>query len=156
MRGVMMSAIAAGMERVVEAFTKSGHPMADSLAPGLSKQDIRSRTAALPFDLPKEIIELYQWRNGQSPECNVFLFRDQRFLPLDEALDAYQMMQTYFVPALGAVEVGLDLTGCFPFAGFEGANYVVPCRGQRLVQGYDLPLSVFSKELRPIFSVLPR
>lgn len=139
-----MSAIAAGMERVVEAITKTGYPMNDSLGPGLSEHEIRSRTAALPFDLPKEIIELYQWRNGQSPDYNVFLFRDQRFLPLDEALDAYRMMQTYFVPALGGVDVGVDLTGCFPFAGFEGASYVVPCRGQKLVQGCALPIiSVF-------------
>jgi hypothetical protein len=139
-----MSAISEGMERVVEAIRRKGFPLNDSLRPGLSEQEIQDKVGHLTFPLPPEIVELYQWRNGQTPESQILLFRDQRFLSLDEALDDYQMIQTYFVPALGGVDVGVDLKSCFPFAGFEGANYVVPCRGQTLVTGYDLPvISVF-------------
>ncbi len=139
-----MTAIAEGMERVVQAITGAGCAVTDSLNPGLSEREIREQVEHLPFPLPAEIVELYQWRNGQAPDCPEYLFRDQKFLSLDEALNAHRMIQTYFVPALDGVDVGVDLTGCFPFAGFEEANYVAPCRGQRLVPGYDLPIiSVF-------------
>ncbi len=140
----MASAIAEGLERVVQVIRKKGFPLADALKPGLPGHDIRDKVAHLPFRLPGELYELYQWRDGQSQECPVHLFRDQRFLSLDEALDDYQMIQKYFVPALGGFDVGVDLTTCFPFAGFEGANYVVPCRGQTLIEGCELPIiSVF-------------
>ncbi len=140
----MASPIADGLDRVVQVMSKKGFPFADSLKPGLPEHEIADKVAHLPFRLPREVYELYQWRNGQSQECPVHLFRDQRFLSLDEALDDYQMIQTYFVPALGGVDVGVDLTTCFPFAGFEGANYVVSCRGQTLIEGCELPIiSVF-------------
>ena len=135
-----MSAIAQGMERIIEAIRKKGFPIDGFLGAGLSEQEIRDKVKHLPFSLPAEIVELYQWHNGQVPECQLYLFRDQRFLPLDEALDDYQMIQTYFVPALGGVDVGVDLRSCFPFAGFEGANYVVPCRGHTLIGGQELPI----------------
>jgi len=124
--------------------THQGVPFEDFLQPGLQNREIRDSVGHLPFQLPEEIYELYRWRNGQKASCPVPMFRDQRFLSLDEALDDYQMIQTYFVPALGGVDVGVDLTTCFPFAGFEGANYAVPCRGQTLIEGCELPIiSVF-------------
>lgn len=140
----MMSAVSEGMERIVAAIRKKGFPIDASLNSGLSEEEIQDKVAHLPFRLPVEIVELYQWHNGQALDAQLYLFRDQRFLSLDEALDDYQMIQTYFVPALGGVQVGVDLRACFPFAGFEGANYVVPCRGQTLLVGHDLPvISVF-------------
>lgn len=139
-----MSAVSEGMERIVAAIRKKGFPIDASLNSGLSEEEIQDKVAHLPFRLPVEIVELYQWHNGQALDAQLYLFRDQRFLSLDEALDDYQMIQTYFVPALGGVQVGVDLRACFPFAGFEGANYVVPCRGQTLLVGHDLPvISVF-------------
>ena len=137
---VVMSAIAKGMDRVVQVIREKDCPVDDSLRSGLSEQEIRDKVAHLPFRLPEAIVELYRWRNGQAPEAPVLLFRDQRFLSLDEALDDYQMIQAYVVPALRGLDVGADLTSCFPFAGFEGANYVVPCSGQSLIAGYELPI----------------
>lgn len=138
----MASDIAEGLERVVQVMAQKGFPVADSLKPGLSEHEIRERVAHLPFRLPGELYELYQWHNGQSQECRLYLFRDLRFLSLEEALDDYQMIQAYFVPALGGVDVGVDLRTCFPFAGFEGANYVLPCRGQTLREDCELPVII--------------
>lgn len=100
------------------------------LKPGLSREAIAHLTNSLPFDFPEELYTLYQWRNGTHPDCNFSLFRDQLFLPLEEALKGYDEIIHYcveYVEELGNIDFGVDLRRCFPFAGFEGSYYVLVC-----------------------------
>jgi cell wall assembly regulator SMI1 len=45
---------------------------AERFQPGLSREEIEKKAGELPFPLPEEIYELYQWRNG-NPSGNLFI-----------------------------------------------------------------------------------
>jgi cell wall assembly regulator SMI1 len=74
--------------------------------PGLSQQEIDSLTKDLPFQLPDEILELYQWRNGVSEiyhrlsnlDFDLFFFPEQlqsgvpiEFLSLQQSLELHKI-----------------------------------------------------------------
>lgn len=63
----------------------------DVLQPGLSYKEIERRVADLPFKLPEEVYELYQWRNGtyEGEEEKAQFFNGLTFLSLEAALDKY-------------------------------------------------------------------
>jgi len=72
------------------------------LQPGLSKAEIEILAKELPFQLPQEVIELYQWRNGsrigrESWEF-AWVFDRWSFLPLQEAVVKYQQSPKYDEP----------------------------------------------------------
>ncbi|MEC4806817.1 MAG: HEAT repeat domain-containing protein [Jaaginema sp. PMC 1079.18] len=63
----------------------------ECLQPGLSKTEINSLARQLPFQLPTEIYELYQWRNGAIEgdlvRDTAWLFGNWTFMPLQEAIE---------------------------------------------------------------------
>ncbi|MBV6621913.1 MAG: SMI1/KNR4 family protein [Rivularia sp. (in: Bacteria)] len=70
----------------------------DVLQPGLSYEEIDRRVADLPFKLPKEVYELYQWRNGtcEGEEERARFFNGLFFLSLEAALDKYEELLEEF------------------------------------------------------------
>jgi hypothetical protein len=69
---------------------------AEHFQPGLSREEIEEKISELPFSLPEEVYELYQWRNG-NPSGNLLipgkLAGCQEYfwfmLSLENSLDAY-------------------------------------------------------------------
>ncbi|MEG3975079.1 hypothetical protein QT970_10715 [Microcoleus sp. herbarium8] len=52
------------LERILKGMQKYDAPIASLLQPGLSFWEIEEKVRVLPFRLPQEVYELYQWRNG--------------------------------------------------------------------------------------------
>jgi hypothetical protein len=53
----------------IQVWLQSNYPaVADSITPGLSLEEIQEITRTLPFSLPDEVYELYQWSRGHDPE----------------------------------------------------------------------------------------
>ena len=92
----------------------------------LTLAEIQTIMASLPFDLPLELYELYQWHNGQ-PEDQVF-FDYFSFYSLQHALYEYQQLR--------AVSIQLEQEhgfcswqeGRWPIFGFEGEYFCVDCK----------------------------
>lgn len=86
-----MSAIRAALERILECLQLQSPQMVQSLQPGLTTTEIAA-IADLPFQLPTEVVEIYQWRNGSSyePRCYEIL-PCYCFLSLDEAIRQYRL-----------------------------------------------------------------
>ena len=89
-----MSELTDALNQIVSWLEK--HPSekyasADVLQPGLSYEEIDRRVADLPFKLPEEVYELYQWRNGtcDGEEERAQFFNGLTFLSLEAALDKY-------------------------------------------------------------------
>lgn len=83
------------LERILEWHARSGGPLADSLQPGLSETEILKATAGLPFQVSREFIQLYRWRNGtrwRQSSAGPSFFVYHRFLPLEEALSIFRML----------------------------------------------------------------
>ena len=57
------------------------------LLPGLSIQDINKKANSFPFIFPREVQELYQWRNGLNLERKVVsqTLGFMSFVPLEKA-----------------------------------------------------------------------
>jgi hypothetical protein len=83
-----MSELTEGLDRIYRRFeTCVPHRIRD-LGQGLSLEVIKSSTHDLPFKLPPEICELYQWYDGLSNW--EFLFENYNFLSLKIAIYEYQ------------------------------------------------------------------
>jgi SMI1 / KNR4 family (SUKH-1) len=61
-----MSVLTDALERIFKNLEETAPDIVDSLQAGLTHEKIDEITNDLPFALPKEIYELYQWRNGIS------------------------------------------------------------------------------------------
>lgn len=79
------------MERILKGMQKYDAQIASLLQPGLSFWEIEEKVRVLPFRLPQEIYELYQWRNGFIPvKSEVFAsFWGHDFFSLDWLIKKY-------------------------------------------------------------------
>ena len=81
-----MSKLIEGLERI-EAWLKINMPdRALELIPGLLHYEINEKVKDLPFNLPQEVYQLYEWHNG----CvDRFAFENYDLLPINAAIAAY-------------------------------------------------------------------
>jgi hypothetical protein len=81
---------------------------------GLSREEINSKVKDLEFNLPEEIYELYQWRNGGKepfiphPDASDLA----SFLSLDEAINSAQACEDSVIFLLFMIEDGGYFTVC--------------------------------------------
>ncbi len=79
------------LERIYLWFQVNARVVAGALQPGLTHEQISTQVQDLPFCLPQEVYQIYQWHNGSSAQQPVEFLPQYRFLSLEEALDRYQM-----------------------------------------------------------------
>jgi len=132
------------LDRIVAIRRDKGSASDFPLNPGLTRNQIAELTKGLRFKFPEELVQLYLWRNGSPADSqSAALFRDQRFLPLAEAVDHYRQMLTYYPFDVWSLDrIGkVDLRDCFPFAGLDGSAWAVNSGGE--FSGYHPVISVF-------------
>ncbi|MBF0353402.1 MAG: hypothetical protein HQM11_20415 [SAR324 cluster bacterium] len=71
------------------------HPVISLLQPGLSEREILLKTSLIPIQIPREMINLYMWRNGTlAPESSTLgdmqFFYGYHLCSLEEALLSFQ------------------------------------------------------------------
>lgn len=64
------------------------------MQPGLSRDEIEDLVKDLPFKIPSEVYELYQWRNGARDgdlgQETAWLFGNLTFKPLEQVIAQYK------------------------------------------------------------------
>ncbi|NEP80637.1 MAG: hypothetical protein F6K39_22175 [Okeania sp. SIO3B3] len=90
-----MSALVEALERIRKLHLKHQPLVAEELQPGLTRGQIDELVKNLPFSLPEELYELYQWRNGMKDLIQWQPFICNRsgmygFLSLEKALETSQ------------------------------------------------------------------
>lgn len=83
-----MSKLTQGLERIQAWLIQKMPDRALQLEPGLSREEIDAKVKHLPFKLPEEVYELYQWHDGSSGYD--FLFENYEFMCLQEAVAIYE------------------------------------------------------------------
>lgn len=63
-----MSLLTESLEQILIQLEQKDPEIAASLQPGLTREEIDEIAMNLPFKLPEEVYELYQWRNGMSED----------------------------------------------------------------------------------------
>ncbi|MCJ7622219.1 MAG: SMI1/KNR4 family protein [Anaerolineaceae bacterium] len=129
-------------------FISRGCDVDRHLQPGLSREEIATKTSQLAFNLPEELIDLYTWRNGQRSdaeyEAEALRFRDNSFISLERGLAEYDEVRQYYGSPDFGKAFGFDLERSIPFASFEGAWYVLICGSHKLKSPHPHPVvSVF-------------
>jgi cell wall assembly regulator SMI1 len=109
----MTSELTNALNRIL-AWTEKNFPNTlQCLQPGLSKIEIDELAKDLPFQLPPEVYELYQWRNGTRQGDNDwdkgYLFKGWAFTPLEDMAVKYRNYRTNKEP------IPLKLRIKFPF-----------------------------------------
>ncbi len=86
-------ALTDSLNQILEWHRKNNTPAARLLQPGLGEDEILGLLKDVPFQVSRELVELYQWRNGTAigeEGDDPSLFEIHRFLPLEEALANFQ------------------------------------------------------------------
>ncbi len=90
----MTSELTNALNRIL-AWTEKNFPHeVQYLQPGLSKTEIDELAKDIPFPLPPEVYELYQWKNGTRQgdlsQDTAWLFQNWTFRQLQEVAAQYQ------------------------------------------------------------------
>lgn len=133
------------LEVLRHAYEEKGMHVSKSLRPPVSEQDLVNKCRWFPGEIVPEIIALYGWHEGQEKpaweERHPFWFRDNAFLRLSNAEEAYNNIMTSY--GLNPMD-HFFLKYAFPFAAFNGAWYVIPTREHPFGKGLERPvISVF-------------
>ena len=127
----MTSAISNKLDTLVVAFESKGLKVANSLLPGLDRKTIAVSTTWFPVQLPEEIYQLYEWRNGQAgdawEEKFPFWFRDNAFCSISNAKAVYESTVAIYAEYNDPARDGVNLLECFPFAEFNGECFLLLC-----------------------------
>ncbi len=81
------------LERILHHIQNQAPDAAQALQRGLTREQIAAQLEGLPFCLPKEVYQLYQWRNGSTAEARVEFLPQYRFLSLEEAIAEWQFVK---------------------------------------------------------------
>ncbi len=133
------------LDRLLSAYAARSPVTQQYLLPGLTETQILEQTAWFPKPLPREVMSLYQWRNGYSAPKNSdvlpFMFRDYTFLPLKDVEKEYRSMNDTY----GRHPTDTDLlASSFPFAALGGGWLVIAAVKQGLAPSLERPvISVF-------------
>ncbi len=92
----------------------------------LTLTQIQNLTATLPFDLPPELLELYQWHNGQADDQVFFDYFS--FYSLQDALFEYQQLRVVSLQLEQEHGFCSWPEGRWPIFGFEGEYFCVDCK----------------------------
>jgi cell wall assembly regulator SMI1 len=94
-----MSVLIEALERILAWLLTNQPSYALALQPGLTYDQIQEKIKGLPFKLPTEVIELYQWRNGtkDSDQHTARFFPGFTFNSLDQALIHYNELIDFSV-----------------------------------------------------------
>ena len=115
-----MSALTDALDRIMAWLQENSPICASDFEAPLSLSVIEEKLSQLPFHVPEEVYELYQWRNG-NPDCGVFVYH--RLLNLDTALEYSQgINDTYWLKV--RAEDG-DPLYLFPIFDFDGEYFAV-------------------------------
>ena len=80
------------LERILHHIQNQAPGAAQALQRGLTREQIAAQLEGLPFRLPEEVYQLYQWRNGSTAEARVEFLPQYRFLSLEEAIAEWQFV----------------------------------------------------------------
>ena len=79
------------LDKILNWHIENNWEIAESLQPGITREEIDEKVQDLPFPLPEEVYELYQWRNGMYKlggfsDFSNFVFSNE-FIPLEKAVE---------------------------------------------------------------------
>lgn len=85
-----MNKLRDSLEKILVWQERNRPEYATTFQPGLTEEEIEEKVKDIPFKLPKEVYELYQWRNGST--FDYFLPGSGFiFLPLERAIEEYEL-----------------------------------------------------------------
>jgi hypothetical protein len=127
------------------AMRERGRDVDRHLKPRLSREELLEQTQPLGLTVPEELVELYEWRNGQGEDAEMsqdaLIFRDNKFVDVAGALREYPLIQEYWgPPEPDTLEFGFDLRESFPFATYMGSSYVLVCGEHTLASPHPHPV----------------
>jgi hypothetical protein len=92
------------LEKIMSWLKKHQLEYANSFLPGLQPNEIQAVEEELGFNLPKEIYELYKWRNGTEEDAKALCFPTMQFLPLTVAVKNSQAWNKFILEEKNIVE----------------------------------------------------
>ena len=169
-----MSILTESLEKVFTWLLTHQPSYALALQSGLTYAQIQEKTKDLPFKLPTEVVELYQWRNGtkDSEQYTSRFFPAFTFLSLDQALIHYNELIDFAVES-GRILISDPTTQIswedninpneiynpkwFPLFTFQNEDYYLSIGSeQEEVSSVILDFSTQGSETRPAYESLTK
>lgn len=99
-----MLVLTEALEKIMNWLTEHQLEYANSFLPGLQTNEIQAVEEELRFKLPKEIYELYKWRNGTEEDAKALCFPTMQFLPLPVAVKNSQIWNQFVLEDKNVVD----------------------------------------------------
>ncbi|OUL30395.1 hypothetical protein BV378_04185 [Nostoc sp. RF31YmG] len=128
-----MSVLTETLERIFKNLQHHRAEIASLLQPGLTIDKIQSQIKNLPFCLPQEVYELYQWRNGidysniskiENLHFDISFIPGFDFLPLEEAIESYKEIEEFRDKYTSPEEENCH-KAWFPIFGSDDLEYLI-------------------------------
>jgi hypothetical protein len=90
------------LDRILKILEEKAPDIAAALQPGLTREEIDEIIKDLPFHLPEEVYELYQWRNGILESTMIDICESSvrvSFNSLEESLKQFQSLKNCDCPS---------------------------------------------------------
>lgn len=110
------------LQRIKAWHERSAPEVAESLKPGLDEKVILERFQRLGLEPPRELVELYKWRNGCESASNIPFIWYHDFMSLNSAVSEYKTLLNDWK------DLGWRAPW-FPVFQFQGEFYFIPCQG---------------------------
>ena len=126
-------------DRLERAIERINAHLTDYLAPGLPAAEIAALMEGRPYQLPADVVQLYQWHNGESSEAPLpwnLTGTANHFLPLQQALldeKGYELRREMLALNFGEGRIPAELDAPAYIVLFEdggGDEMFVPCWNQ--------------------------
>lgn len=118
-----MTDLTSALNRILRWLESHSPASAAGFQAGLSSEIIAAKLKPFPFEIPQEIYELYQWRNGDQSYSSVFGYL--WFLDIDSACEAASSEVLNDEVLLEVREQAGEPQFLFPLFAFDGEYFAV-------------------------------
>ena len=134
-----MSVLASALNKILAHLQEYRPKTVTLLQPGLALEQIQEQVGELPFRLPQEVYELYQWRNGVKiegydsiPESMYFIPPHFWFLSLEDAISACKEIEGFRQEYTQQEEADNSHRPWFPIFGSDDLEYFIVLGDEKL------------------------
>jgi len=154
LRSQVKTPLIEALDKIFDYHYKNNSDIILCLQPGLTREEIDELLIDIPYTIPEELYQLYEWRNGMNKKgiqnygCLAFAM-DRGFLPLEEVVKQYKYTSRYYKNSKKKLEL-------FPPANDYSTSYTVNLGDDEIapVHDFDTEHNFFGLKHRSIFDMM--
>jgi hypothetical protein len=136
--------IAQKSDALLAALIRRGCDPTSQLLPGVPPVTVAEHALSfLRLPIPSDVIQLYEWRNGQpsaATSLESLCFREYSFARIEACREEFEAIQRSYGMGNDLASTGVNLAECLPITYYNGGWLVVVCGSHNLATSLPNPV----------------